>query len=93
MKLTKKIIIEAVKKASGIDDVDLVKFDGDYYWEGKPSCLFDTANTYYDQLNHPNVSLQAWVDDYLDKVKTYEQFSDKTIMEVVDGIDWNVDES
>jgi hypothetical protein len=90
-KLSKKIIIGAVKKETGLTEFDLAKFDGEYYWVGKIGSLFSESSTHYRTLNHPNVSLSRWVADFVNRVKEVEQEHATDIKSVIKKIDWNVE--
>jgi hypothetical protein len=89
-KVTKKNVIKAVKEATGID-VEFYKFDGEYYWGGKESCLFVTANTNYSTLTHPNITVETFVNNYKEHIDLTEHYYNKPIKEIVESIDWNIE--
>lgn len=90
MLITKKTIISRIKKETGLKDIELDKFDGEYYWIGKVAALFDETCTYYRTLNHPNVPLEYWVNNCKKKIEKAEEIHGKPIQELVDSIDWNI---
>tara|TARA_R110002020_G_C16257003_1_gene770200 strand:+ start:448 stop:717 length:270 start_codon:yes stop_codon:yes gene_type:complete len=89
MKVTKENIIKEIKKQTGLD-VGIEKHENEYYWTGKTSSLFDQRCTHYTKLNHPNISLNSFVDDFIFKVQKLEKEFNKPIDQILNSIDWNI---
>lgn len=93
-KITKKMIVAAVKAATGLEDVGLHKLEGFYYWDGKASYCFEgESNTWYTELNDPKVPLERWVEDFKWKVKETEEanWDNRTMQQIIDNINWDID--
>jgi hypothetical protein len=82
MKVTKNNIIKAVNKATGISP-ELSKINGEYYWCGVVSALFSEGSTGYSTLTHPNITIQTFVVDFKDKIKSFERNYQSPIKEAL----------
>jgi len=90
VKVTKANIIKSVEQATGIKP-DLEKYEGSYYWLGKEASLFCDRCVYVSALNSPKASIEVFVKDFKEKIAEIEREYEKPIVEVVAGIDWNIE--
>ncbi|MCY9861495.1 hypothetical protein OTK49_03060 [Vibrio coralliirubri] len=91
-RITVKAILKAVVDATGIkpEYVELGKFEGEYYWNGKSGSLFSGSNTYCRRLT--DSTLEDWVDGYQRKVKETLEFTEYNhINELIESINWAVE--
>ncbi|HGS5694416.1 TPA: hypothetical protein ACMDWD_003361 [Vibrio cholerae] len=90
MTLTKKMIIKAAIKSTGIrlEYIELVKFEGEYHWGGKAGAVFDEMNTYYKKLD--DVPLERWINDLESKIASVLETSNfKHINDYIESVDWD----
>lgn len=88
MKATKKAITAEIKTRFGVD-VQLVKSEGFYWWNGKATCFFDETCTYIQNLY--DYSLERWLEDFESKATQGLYWSDfDTLKQAVELTDWNV---
>jgi hypothetical protein len=90
MRITRKSIEKAIKKETGLD-VEVKRYDLEYYFTGKVASLFCESSTYYTVLNHTNITLESFVFMFKDRVKKVEKEFEQDIATIIDNIDWEVD--
>jgi len=84
MKVTKKNIIKAVSLATGFTP-ELDKIEGAYYWCGIESSFFEERCLQYSTLNHPNITIQTFVDDFKDRISKVENEYGESITNIIDN--------
>lgn len=89
--VTKKQIIAAAAKSTGVNEeyIELIKGDGYWCWAGKSGSYFDECAT-FQRLN--DATLQRWADDFKYKVeRALEGSPQGSFNELIESINWDVE--
>lgn len=92
MKFSAKAIINAASEASGVkvENIELFKDDGFYYWGGKAGASMRGSCIYVNRLSDFD-SVERWVADFTSKCEEAIRNTDhSTMQEYIDSIDWEI---
>lgn len=90
--MTKKQILKMVSNSFNIpfEYLDLIRFEGEYYWGGKVGAVFTATSV--GRVTLKETPLQYWVEDFNSKFEEFKSDNTIDIIDYIESIDWKIEE-
>jgi hypothetical protein len=89
--MTKNQLLKRISTELNIprDYIDLLKLEGEYYWEGKLGAVL--TSTLIGRATLKDTPYSFWVDDLSNKINNFTDEWNPCIVEYIESINWEVE--